>query len=71
MNELKDSLPHTYCRDLILWIMISFVFRDQDVLSSTTRTAILRSDKEVPSIGIPIHKDIISKSSGPNNTSIV
>lgn len=71
MNELKGSLPDTYCRDLILWIMISFIFRDQDAFSSATRIAILRSDKEVPSTGIPIHDDIISKSSRPSNTSIV
>lgn len=42
INELKGSLPDAYCRDLILWIMISFIFRDQDAFSSATCTTILK-----------------------------
>lgn len=71
INGLKNSLPSTYCRELIFWIMISFFFHDQHTFSSATRTAILGSDNEVPSLGVPIHEDIISKPSGTSNTAIV
>lgn len=60
IDRLRDSLPDTYCREIILWIMISSVFRDQNTFGSATRTAILKSRDEVPSIGLPIHQDIIS-----------
>ena len=59
MVSLEDSLPETYSRDLVLWIMISSIFRNKVVFRSATRTAILRSGEEVPCVGIPIHEDII------------
>lgn len=60
VDELKSSIPNTYCRELILWIMVSSVFRDQKVFGSVTSTAILKAPGEVPSVGLPIHQRLIS-----------
>ena len=60
IDRLRDSLPNSYCRELILWIMVSAIFHDQDTFGSVTRTAILESNEELPSVGLPIHQDIIS-----------
>jgi len=61
ITELKGSLPSTYCRDLVLWILISSVFRDDTgtILTSATRTAVLHSQGEIDTLGLPIRHDIV------------
>lgn len=61
IDGLRSSLPDTYGRELILWIMVSSIFRDQVVFGTTTRTAILNARGEVPSVGLPIHQRIVSQ----------
>ena len=60
INGLRSSIPSIYCRELILWIMVSSVFRDQEAFGSATSTAILGAPGEVPSVGLPIPQILIS-----------
>lgn len=61
IDNLRMSLPQTYCRELILWTMISSIFRDQASFGLATRTTILKSDEKVTFDGLPVHEDIVSK----------
>lgn len=61
IEGLRSSIPGTYSRELILWIMVSSIFRDQKAFGTASRTAILNARDEVPSIGLPIHQKIISQ----------
>lgn len=63
IDGLRVSLSQTYSRELILWIMISSIFGDQDAFRQATRTAILMGSEMVPSDGLPIHEKIIGKTS--------
>lgn len=63
IDHLKPSIPDTYCRDLVLWILITSVFRDAELFKSVTHTAILKSDQKIPTLGLPIQAGIICKSS--------
>lgn len=58
-SKLRHSIPRTYCRELILWIMVSSIFHDQEAFRSATRTAVLQSDQKLPSVGLPIYMGII------------
>jgi hypothetical protein len=58
IRQLKDSLPKEYDRDLILWIFISFVFRQSDLFKSATRTAILHSTGPFEMLNLPIRSII-------------
>lgn len=53
-----------YGRDLVLWLYASYVFRRADVFQRVTRTAVLRSDGPVRSLGLNIREGIISESIG-------
>jgi len=61
ITELRGSLPSTYCRNLVFWIFISSVFREgtETILTSTTRTAVLNSQGEIDTLGLPIRHDIV------------
>ena len=54
IRQLENSLPKEYGRDLILWIFISFVFRQPGLFKSATRTAILHSTDLFQTIDLPI-----------------
>ena len=58
IRQLEDSLPKNYGRDLILWIFISFVFRQSGLFKSATRTAILHSTGPFQMLDLPIRSII-------------
>lgn len=61
LNHLQDSLATEYNRDLILWILISSVFRKSALFKSATRTAILHSTRPIQALGLPIRGIIIGE----------
>ena len=69
--HLKDLLPDKYCRELVLWIMISSIFYEHDIFRSTTHTAILKSHEKIPAFDLPIHDSIIGKLSDFSSALIV
>ena len=58
IRRLENSLPKEYNRDLILWIFISFVFRQSSLFKSATRTAILHSTGPFQMLDLPIRSII-------------
>lgn len=50
----KTAIPTRYCRDLILWIWISWTFKLSDVFKKVTAVAITQSDEPIPDLGLPI-----------------
>lgn len=54
LEGLKHSIPEEMTRDLVLWILISATFQQDELLRQTTRTAILCSTAPFESLGLPI-----------------
>lgn len=61
IRELEHSIPDELGRDLVLWILISVVFRQLRLFQITTRTAILWSTGPIESLGLPIPQTVIGK----------
>lgn len=61
LGELKHSTPDDLSRDLVLWILISIVFRQLDLFQRTTRTAIMCGTGPFESLELPIPKSVIGK----------
>jgi hypothetical protein len=59
ITQLRTSLPTQYSRDLVLWIFIAFVFRQQELFKSVTRTAILQSTQPIRTLGLQIRDRIV------------
>lgn len=54
ITQLETSVPEAYDRDLILWIFISFVFRQSGLFKAATRTAILHGSSPFQTLELPI-----------------
>ncbi|KAF2796488.1 hypothetical protein K505DRAFT_300197 [Melanomma pulvis-pyrius CBS 109.77] len=50
----KVAIPTTYCRDLILWIWVSWVFKSGDPFREATAVAIKQNTRAVADLGLPI-----------------
>ncbi|KAK0732432.1 hypothetical protein B0T21DRAFT_412607 [Apiosordaria backusii] len=59
ISRLEDKIPDAYNRDLILWLYISYVFRNAEVLRAVTKTAIVGSDGPIKTLGLPIREKLI------------
>ncbi|KAK4223583.1 hypothetical protein QBC38DRAFT_45785 [Podospora fimiseda] len=59
ISKLEDNLPNVYGRDLVLWIYVSHVFRNSEVLKTVSRTAVAGSDGPIKTLGLPIREKII------------
>ena len=53
-NHLRVALPSTYCRDLVLWISISYVFGLKERFEKATAIAMRQSTGSVRTLGLPI-----------------
>ncbi len=60
IGQLEQSVPATYNRDLILWIYITYVFRQGDLFKAATKVAITQSTEPIRSLGLPIREKITS-----------
>ncbi|KAH0551143.1 hypothetical protein GP486_007519 [Trichoglossum hirsutum] len=54
ISQLKENLPETYSRDLILWICISWVFRLSKQFTIATNIALQQSRGPIQTLGLPI-----------------
>lgn len=61
ISRLEHTIPDAYNRDLIVWLYISYVFRNAEVLRGVTKTAIVGSDGPIKTLGLPIRDKLISK----------
>lgn len=61
-KALKAALSNSPGRDITLWILVSWVFRDASILKQITRVAILWSKKDITILHeLPIPLAIIGK----------
>jgi len=60
--ELRDSIPVTYGRDLILWLCVSWVFQVEDKFEVVTKLAIETSYERVRSLQLPLPGRLIGAS---------
>ncbi|KAL2146288.1 hypothetical protein VTI28DRAFT_4584 [Corynascus sepedonium] len=60
LNGLRDSIPRTYRREMLLWLCISWVFQDDFLFRVATETTILESTGPVSTRQLPIPERVIS-----------
>lgn len=61
LKKLKNLVPNTCDRGLILWILISHTFRQPLLFQRVTRTAILSGVGPLPTLGLPIRQKVARK----------
>jgi hypothetical protein len=59
IDQLKNDLPTTYVRDLILWTCISWVFRKSAEFKKLTAIAQMQSQEPIQTLGLPIPGRIV------------
>ncbi|KAL5042065.1 hypothetical protein BDW71DRAFT_200860 [Aspergillus fruticulosus] len=60
INALEEAIPLTYCRDLILWLWVSWFFQLPAHFKQATSTAMSCSNNRIDSLGLPIPYDAIN-----------
>jgi hypothetical protein len=62
IDRLQGEIgPIFYDRNLIIWIFVSYVFRHASTFKKVTSAAILKSIKDMPTLGLPIRIKITGK----------
>lgn len=61
IDGLKDELPSTCDRDLMLWLLVSSVFEVAEVFQKMSEVAVLKSTGPLPKLDLPIRDIIIGK----------
>lgn len=61
VRNLEETVPTTVCRDLVLWLWVSWFFRLSSQFKASTSVAISRSNSSISSWGLPIPANVISK----------
>ncbi|GKT62232.1 hypothetical protein ColTof4_02143 [Colletotrichum tofieldiae] len=61
IDALKGQLPSECNRDLVLWLLISHVFQQDDIFSRITKTAVLEGQGPLPTMDLPIPSIIIGE----------
>ncbi|KAK6206184.1 hypothetical protein QIS74_13603 [Colletotrichum tabaci] len=54
IDALKDKLSTQYGRDDVLWLLISYVFQQEDIFLQMTKIAVTQSTGPVPTLELPI-----------------
>ena len=58
-SKLQSQIPATYNRDLVLWIYISYIFRQAEPFKVATRVAAIESAAPITNLRLPLHEQII------------
>lgn len=61
INRLKQPLPSSYGRDLLLRLFVSYVFSESYTFKTLTKTIIYESRGSIHTLGLAIPKNIIGK----------
>lgn len=59
--KLEGQVPREYGRDLLLWIYVSYVFRQSEVFQKATKIAVLQSQGPIRTLGLHIRAGVISE----------
>lgn len=60
-RRLQPPLPETYCRELLLRLIVSYVFSEEDVFKKLTKIIIYESRGLIHTLGLPIPKKLIGR----------
>lgn len=58
---LQENIPDKYCRDLPLWVWISWFFQLPSYFEHSTAQAIVQCEGPINGWGLPIHKEVPGK----------
>ncbi|KAB8240039.1 hypothetical protein BDV35DRAFT_374788 [Aspergillus flavus] len=58
IENLKVNLPAIYSRDLVLWIWVSWVFKQSTEFKKSAWIAITQSNDEITNLGLPVPKKV-------------
>lgn len=61
INALEEAIPSTYCRDLILWLWVSWFFQLPSQFKKATSTVMSWCNSWIDNLGLPIPDNVISK----------
>ncbi|KAE8306926.1 hypothetical protein BDV41DRAFT_569477 [Aspergillus transmontanensis] len=61
IKSLRVNLPTTYSRDSMLWVWVSWVFRQSYEFEKCTLLAISQSSNRITNLGLPIPEQVIDK----------
>lgn len=61
IKRLKWPLPTTYCRELVLWLHVSWVFCEADIFEEITRTTLRTMKGQLCTMRLPIPENIVRK----------
>jgi hypothetical protein len=60
LQKIKEiDVPNTYCRDLVLWIWVTWVFDVEEHFKKATMLAMTHSTCDIPTFGLPIPTKVI------------
>lgn len=65
IEALGEKIPVKYCRDLFLWLWVSWAFQLHAQFEEATSTILSWGDGWISSLGLPIPAEVIGKN-GPN-----
>ncbi|WQF87603.1 hypothetical protein CDEST_12617 [Colletotrichum destructivum] len=54
IDGLNEKLPTDYSRDMVLWLLVSYVFQQDDIFSQMTKIAVTQSTEPVMTLELPI-----------------
>ncbi|KAK1450737.1 hypothetical protein CCUS01_02193 [Colletotrichum cuscutae] len=61
IESLRDTLPAEYGRDVILWLLISCVFKQDSIFQQMTQVAVSKSDDPIRTMELPIPLTVVGK----------
>ncbi|KAL0941934.1 uncharacterized protein CTRU02_204697 [Colletotrichum truncatum] len=61
IDALRNEIPSELNRELVLWLLISKVFHQSEIILQVTKTAIGRSLGLMPALGLPIPSETLDK----------
>ncbi|KAK8036899.1 hypothetical protein PG994_015396, partial [Apiospora phragmitis] len=70
IDQLKGRLPQEYCRDLVLWCLISWVFSQADLFQAATQIAVNKCQGPLPTLDLPIPEMLVDAIDRKRRTSI-
>ncbi|KXH37002.1 hypothetical protein CSIM01_00066 [Colletotrichum simmondsii] len=71
IGHLRNKLPVDYGRDMVLWLLISHVFQQDDIFQQMTQVAVLKSAGPVRTMELPIPSSLVGKVSAFDSLFIV
>ncbi|KAH0425473.1 hypothetical protein CcaCcLH18_10932 [Colletotrichum camelliae] len=60
-DNMREEVPQVYCRDLVLWMVSSRIFRKPEIFTAVTRTAVMSCTSPLQSLGLPLSQPLIDE----------